>query len=73
MAAKSVIKEAESSIDNAEKHIKELMGQAEKGRAGRFVISWPMRNYKAAAERLVPAKPAYSVRQSSLTVKEISQ
>lgn len=70
MSAKSVIKEAESSIDNAEKQIKELMGQAEKGRAGRFVISWPMRNYKAAAERLVPAKPAYSVRQSTLSIKE---
>lgn len=70
MAAKSVIKEAESSIDTAEKKIKELLGQAEKGRAGRFVISWPMRNYKAAAERLVPAKPAYSVRQSTLSIKE---
>jgi hypothetical protein len=29
-----------------------------------------MRNYKAAAERLVPAKPAYSVRQSTLSIKE---
>ena len=70
IAAKSAIKEAEASIDTAEKKIKELLGQAEKGRAGRFVISWPMRNYKAAAERLVPAKPAYSVRQSTLSIKE---
>jgi len=70
LAAKSVVREAEASIDNAEKQIKELMGQAERGRAGRFVISWPMRNYKAAAERLVPAKEAYSVRQSTLSIKE---
>jgi len=70
LAAKSVVREAEASIDNAEKQIKELMGQAERGRAGRFVINWPMRNYKAAAERLVPAKEAYSVRQSTLTIKE---
>jgi hypothetical protein len=49
-----------------------MLGDAERGRAGSAVISWPMRNYKAAAERLVPAKPAYSVRQSSLTVKELS-
>jgi len=70
LAAKSVVREAEASIDNAEKQIKELRGQAERGRAGRFVISWPMRNYKAAAERLVPAKEAYSVRQSTLSIKE---
>jgi predicted phage-related endonuclease len=67
---KAAIKAAEASIDEAEKLIKEALGQAEKGRAGRFVISWPMRNYKAAAERLVPAKPAYSVRQSTLSIKE---
>jgi len=73
MAAKSVIREAETSIDNAEKQLKELMGQAERGRAGRFVISWPMRNYKAAPERLVPAKPAYSVRQSTLSIKELGE
>lgn len=73
MSAKSVIKQAEQSIDNAEKQIKELMGQAERGRAGRFVISWPMRNYKAAAERLVPAKEAYSVRQSTLSIKELGE
>lgn len=73
MSAKSVIREAETSIDNAEKQLKELMGQAERGRAGRFVISWPMRNYKAAPERLVPAKPAYSVRQSTLSIKELGE
>jgi hypothetical protein len=30
-----------------------------------------MRNYKAAPERLVPAKEAYSVRQSTLSIKEV--
>jgi hypothetical protein len=29
-----------------------------------------MRNYKPAAERLVPAKAAYSIRQSTLSIKE---
>lgn len=72
LAAKSVIREAEATIDNNEKQLKELMGQAERGRAGQYVISWPMRNYKAAPERLVPAKEAYSVRQSTLTIKERS-
>lgn len=69
---KAAIRAAEAGIEEAEKQIKEKLGQAERGRAGHYVISWPMRNYKAAAERLVPAKPAYSIRQSSLTIKEVS-
>ena len=70
---KAAIRAAEAGIDEAEKTIKNLLGQAEKGRAGNYVISWPMRNYKAAPERLVPAKEAYSVRQSTLSIKEIPQ
>jgi predicted phage-related endonuclease len=72
LQAKADIREAEESIGKAEMQLKKMLGDAERGRAGSAVISWPMRNYKAAAERLVPAKPAYSVRQSSLTVKELS-
>jgi hypothetical protein len=72
LQAKADIREAEDAIAKAEVELKKMLGDAERGRAGSAVISWPMRNYKAAAERLVPAKPAYSVRQSSLTVKELS-
>jgi Na+-translocating ferredoxin:NAD+ oxidoreductase RNF subunit RnfB len=68
---KAAIRAAEAGIDEAEKKIKEALGQAERGRAGQYVISWPMRNYKAAPERLVPAKEAYSIRQSTLTIKEL--
>ena len=68
---KAAIRMAEAGIDEAEKKIKEALGQAERGRAGQYVISWPMRNYKAAPERLVPAKEAYSIRQSTLTIKEL--
>jgi predicted phage-related endonuclease len=70
---KAAIRAAEAGIEQAEKLIKEQLGQAEKGRAGRFVISWPMRNYKAQSERLVPAKEAYSVRQSTLSIKELQE
>lgn len=73
LANKAAIRAAEASIEEAERLIKEQMGQAERGRAGEFVISWPMRNYKAAPERLVPAKEAYSVRQSTLSIKEAKQ
>jgi len=72
MENKAAIRAAEASIETAEKLIKQELGQSERGRVGHYVISWPMRNYKAAAERLVPAKPAYSIRQSSLTIKEVS-
>ena len=67
---KAAIRAAEASIEDAEKLIKQELGQAERGRAGQYVISWPMRNYKPAAERLVPAKAAYSIRQSTLSIKE---
>jgi predicted phage-related endonuclease len=68
---KAAIRAAEAGIDEAEKKIKEALGQAERGRAGHYVISWPMRNYKAQPERLVAAKEAYSIRQSTLTIKEL--
>jgi len=70
LQAKADIREAEDAIAKAEVELKKMLGDAERGRAGSAVISWPMRNYKAAAERLVPAKPAYSVRQSTLSIKE---
>jgi predicted phage-related endonuclease len=72
LQAKADIREAEDSIAKAEVELKKMLGVAERGRAGNAVISWPMRNYKDSPERLVPAKKAYSVRQSSLTVKELS-
>jgi hypothetical protein len=71
VAAKQAIRDAEKAIEDGEKILKEALGQAEKGKAGSYVISWPMRNYKAQPARMVAAKEAYSVRQSSLTVKEL--
>ena len=70
---KAAIRAAEAAIEQAEIEIKQVLGQAEKGRAGRYLISWPMRNYKAQPEKLVPAKEAYSVRQSSLSIKEVQE
>lgn len=71
LANKAAIRDAEAGIEKAEMLIKEHMGQAEVGRAGNVLIRWPMRHYKAQPARMVPAKEAYSVRQSSLTVKEV--
>lgn len=70
LASKAAIRESEASIEHAEKLIKEQLGQAERGRAGQYVISWPMRNFKAQPAKFTPAKEAYSVRQSTLIIKE---
>ena len=70
VACKAAIKDSEAAIANAEKRIKELMGEATKAIAGGYTISWPTRSYKAQPEKVVPAKEAYTIRQSTLTIKE---
>jgi predicted phage-related endonuclease len=69
--AKQDIKQCESIIDDREKKIKAAMQTASKATIGSYQVSWPMRNYQATQDRVVKGKAAYSVRQSSLTVKEI--
>jgi predicted phage-related endonuclease len=68
--AKQDIKQCEAIINDRETKIKEAMQQATQAKIGKYTVSWPMRSYKATEERIVPAKAAYSVRQSTLTVKE---
>ena len=70
LAANADIKEAEGKRSEAETELKAMLGQASKGTVGRFEIRWPMRSYKAQPEKVVPAKEAYSIRQSTLSIKE---
>ena len=35
-----------------------------------FKISWPVRNYKAKPEKVVPAQEAYSKRSNTIQIKE---
>jgi predicted phage-related endonuclease len=67
---KTLIRKAEAEIDSAEKDIKMKLGNAERGKVGSLHISWPNRTYKAAAEKITPAREAYTIRQSSLSIKE---
>lgn len=67
---KAKIKAAENRIDEIEKAIKAQMRDYPSARVGSYEIKWPMRHYKAQPERIVPAKEASSVRQSTLTIKE---
>ena len=70
LAANADIKEAEGKRSKAETELKAMLGQASKGTVGRFEIRWPMRSYKAQPKKVVPAKDAYSIRQSTLSIKE---
>ena len=67
---KTLIRKAESEIDSAETQIKMKLGSAERGKVGSLHISWPNRTYKAAAEKIIPAKESYTIRQSSLSIRE---
>jgi hypothetical protein len=40
--------------------------------AGDYQVVWPVRRYKAQAERVVPAKDAYQIRLKTLQIKRIS-
>lgn len=72
-AAKAAIEEAEGKRAEAETELKAMLGEASKGTAGKYEIRWPMRSYKATAEKIVPAKAAYTIRQSTLSIKEARQ
>ena len=68
--AKKRATKAEADRAAAEKDLKVMLKTANVGIAGKYEIRWPMRNYAAQAAKTVPAKEAYSIRQSTLSIKE---
>jgi predicted phage-related endonuclease len=58
-------------INQMETQLKELLQDKPVGIAGNYKVSWPMRSYKAQPEKVTPAKEAYTVRQSTLTIKKL--
>ena len=86
MAGKKMIETGKEVVDQCEAQLKEVLQSRPRGRvlledpittakdpegSSEWIISWPMRNYQATPERVTPAKPARSVRQSTLTVRPI--
>ncbi len=69
LAATADIKAAETKRAEAETELKAMMGEAGKAKVGAYEVRWPMRFYKATAQRIVPAKDAYAIRQSTLSIK----
>lgn len=68
---RQVNKTNEDSIKKAEEDLKKLMGKATVGIAGKWQIKWPLKNYQAQPAKTVPAKEAYTIRQSTLSIKEL--
>ena len=71
--AKAEIKRLEEVIDDCEKSLKERLQEHTVGTTSRYKVSWPMRHYKATAERVVPAKAASTIRLNTIQIKEIKQ
>ena len=67
---REAIAEAEEAIDRLQRNIMDQMRDAEVCHAGRYKISWPMRQYKAQPAKTVPAKEAYVIRQSKLSIRD---
>ena len=56
-------------IEETELRIMKSMGDAQRGSSARYVVDWPLRNYKAQPEKTVPAKDARTIRLKSLKIK----
>ena len=73
--ARREIKGHQEDVDNAMITLMQFMGDHETavGIVGneRIMLKWPMRKFKAKPERIVPAKEAVTLRQKTLTIKEI--
>jgi predicted phage-related endonuclease len=67
---KHQIKEMEEQIAEKEVKLKTMMQEFSSAKCGKWSIKWPMRHFKAQPEKVTPAKEAYSIRQSTLTIKE---
>jgi hypothetical protein len=68
--AQAAALQAEADRSKAEADLKVLMGKATTGLIGDWRVSWPMRHYTAKPAKVTPAKEAYSIRQSNLSIKE---
>jgi len=68
---KDEIKQANEALALITVDIQKKMGNHAIANVPGYTVKWPMKNYKAQPEKIIPAKPATSSRQSTITVKEI--
>jgi predicted phage-related endonuclease len=66
---KQKISTLEEENQKAQTEIMNIMKSHTVAIAGNYQITWPQRSYKAQLAKIVPAKDAYTIRQSTLTIK----
>ena len=67
---RQVISDVEQQVKAIEVKIMDNMRDYSHAWSGRYKISWPTLNYKAQPEKVTPAKPARTIRQSKLRIRE---
>lgn len=63
------IKDAEGMLEHYQAKVMAHMGDAKIAQAGSYKVTWGETNYKAVPERIVPAKPARTIRNANLRIK----
>ena len=70
---KQKITKAEEENSKIQTEIMGMLKNNTAGIAGEYRISWPTRTYKAQVAKITPAKEAYTIRQSTLSIKELTK
>ena len=65
-----IVNDVEQQVKAIEVQIMDNMRDYSHAISGRYRISWPTLNYKAQPEKVTPAKPARTIRQSKLRIRE---
>jgi predicted phage-related endonuclease len=63
------IKNSEAMLQHYQAKIMAQMGDAKVAHAGDYQVTWGEMNFKAVPEKIVPAKPARTVRNANLRIK----
>ena len=70
MLLKDQVKTGQETLELMGAQFQSMMGNHTTARAGSYEIKWPVRNYKAQPEKVVPPKDARQVRSKTITMKE---
>ena len=70
MLLKDQVKTGHETLELMGAQFQSMMGNHTTARAGSYEIKWPVRNYKAQPEKVVPPKDARQVRSKTITMKE---
>ena len=70
IALKDQVKEGQDALELIGAQFQSMMGNHTTARAGDYEIKWPVRNYKAQPEKVVPPKDARQVRAKTISMKE---